>query len=231
MNITLMIPYYENPNMLREHIRHWSEYPNEVKEQLRIILIDDGSPRNTAKNVLDEYDLPVKVQLYRIDENIPWNYTGAKNLGFHVALSDDWILSIDMDHVVTAASMVNLLSILPTLDPEYYYKPARYAACDGKRLRPHSLSFIIMKDLFWRAGGYDEDYAGQRFGAAGAITKALRRKAQVIELEDVWIIYYNRNVIDDCDTRDFTRERSHKLRKNGRLKGKLRFKWEEINVT
>jgi len=212
--------------MLREHIKYWWTWPKEIAEQVLVILVDDGSPRNPAKDVLAEFDLPVKVQLYRIKENIPWNYTGSKNLGFHVA-PEGWVFSIDMDHVVTAESMESLFNT--TLDPKCYYRPARYAVFNGKRIRPHGISFIITRELFWRAGGYDESYAGQRSKAAGVITKALRGVGKCVDLEkSVYLTYFIPSIVDDCRTRDWSREPAPKLKRGGSRKDRLRFNWERV---
>jgi hypothetical protein len=42
--ITYAIPYYRNPAMLSEQYRIWAGYPEDLKEQIEIVLVDDGSP-------------------------------------------------------------------------------------------------------------------------------------------------------------------------------------------
>jgi len=219
-----MIPYYENPNMLREHIKHWKLYSKEITEKLLVIIIDDGSPRNPAESVLKDADLPFELQLYRIKENIPWNYTGARNLGFHVA-PQGWVLTTDIDHIVEAESMDHLFKA--KLDEGRYYHLERYMAIDGKIIRPHGISFVITREMFWRAGGFNEDYAGQRSKAAGVFRHALRRVGRLVTLKGVYLIWYNQAIISDCRTSDWPRTPSPERRK---MEGKryLRFTWERI---
>jgi hypothetical protein len=101
--ITLVMAYYENPTMLQVHLKNWKEtYPDDVKARMRVIIVDDGSPRNPAVNqvrsfALREGDLGRfhAFEIYRIDTNIPWNQDGARNLGMMVAHASPCCVSSD----------------------------------------------------------------------------------------------------------------------------------------
>lgn len=240
--MTLVMPYYENPNMLREHIKYWQQYPQSVLEQLWVILVDDGSPRNPAEGVLRALDLPVSIRLYRIEENIPWNHGGARNLGFTKA-ADGWIFSTDIDHVVPAESMQVLLSL--TLSPECYYLPARYRMVDlnnSKEYHRHIGSFICTKELFWKVGGFDEDFSGHWGGTSSCFCRALNAKSRYVELPGVRTLFFPSEVIADAMTTEWGRKGSvHDARNNAKLREKLkisankynpknclRFNWERV---
>jgi len=237
MMMTLVIPYYESPNMLREHIKYWKQYPKSVTERLWVVLVDDGSPRKPAEDVLDGLDLPVSVRLYRIEENIPWNVGGARNLGFTKA-ADGWVFSIDIDHVVPAESMQTLLSL--PLNPKYHYLPTRYRMVDFENSREYHrppASFIVTKKLFWKVGGFDEDFSGHRGGVTSCFRRALKAKSRCVELSDVRTLFFPAEVIPDAMVTEWGRDVSNdpKLRKKLKIspnkynpKDCLRFNWDRV---
>ncbi len=241
--ITLAMPYYENPNMLREHIKYWQQYPKEIAKQLWVIVVDDGSPRNPAKDVLEGVDLSVSVRLYRIEENIPWNHGGARNLGFTKASDDGWVFSTDLDHVVPAESMQHLMSL--KLSPECYYTPVRRRMVDlktSKEYTGHIGTFIMTKRMFWKVGGFDEDFSGHYGGTSSCFRRASDKKAERVELADVWTLFFPSEVIADSVTTDWGRKDSaydargdpdmiKKLKTSRRKydpKNHLRFNWERV---
>ena len=89
-NITITIPYYEAPLMLRTQFFQWHKYPEWVWEYLNIIVVDDGSPMKPAEEVFKDVIMPSSsVSLYRIQEDIPWNHGGARNLAF-TEMEEGW---------------------------------------------------------------------------------------------------------------------------------------------
>lgn len=188
--VSLITCYYNQPKMLGRQLQCWSEYPEPVRQRFRIIIVDDAS-QSPAEPIIRASGLPV--ELYRIDQDIPWNMHGACNLGAHVG--EGWLLRIDIDHVLLAAEAQRLLDFRPK--PKVWYRFNREWAkpsADGYETgwrKPHVNSFLLHRDLYWRAGGYDEDYAGiytgdtdfhenlNRAGKLGAIPITLRTYADV----------------------------------------------------
>ena len=101
--ITMVVPYYRQPNMLRKQLETWLSYPQEVYEAFDFIVVDDCSPEPAA-DVIREFQktqrLPPRGHLYRIDKDVPWNRGMARNLGTKMA-ETPWILHVDTDHVLT----------------------------------------------------------------------------------------------------------------------------------
>jgi hypothetical protein len=227
--LTIVTPYYENPTMLRMQLKFWSGYSSIVQDKILIILIDDGSPRNPAKDALTRNPLPnCEIQLYRIEQNIPWNYPGARNLGFHVA-PDGWIYSSDMDHVLPWHSVKVLFSTL--LKKPRYYMPERRNVDKERRLSPlkrHSESYIMTRETFWKAGGYNEDYSGMYFKAPTDFRVRLNRVASGVLLDDVIQYHFGNDVISDSQTTDFEK-RAYAVPKNKRSNQQyLRFDWHRV---
>src|SRR5580698_6574143 len=97
------------------------------------------------------------LNLCQIRNNIAWNYTGARNLAFHVARTE-WVFCGDMDHVVSDKSLQQLLSLNFTDDRIVYIfnreRPDGYRGCD-------SVNNILMnRNSYLTLGGQDEDFAG-----------------------------------------------------------------------
>lgn len=211
-DITLILPYYRNPGMLRRQAEEWAKYPS----GMRVIVVDDGSPSDPAHEVLPE---DCRASIYRVNVDIPWNRNGARNLGSHVARTE-WILHTDIDHILPAGNAEWLCT--RRLDPSHWYKFARYriGRADGTRLKdaipddaeygaikPHVDSFLCQRDLYWRCGGYDEDFSGSIGGSS--VFLAHMKKAALCELlESTCLHVFTRDKIPDASDNGLSRDRS-----------------------
>lgn len=206
--LSLVMPYYCNPGMLAEQYRVWAVYPQDVKQRLEVVLVDDGSPDELrAVHVPRPEGLPA-LSIYRALEDKPWHQHGARNLGAYQARGP-WLLLTDMDHVLPAASMRALLLLQ---HKARIYTLARYDAPDelptigryGEH-KPHPNTFVMTRDLFWHIGGYDEDYCGV-YGTDGLFRQRAYLLAPVQHLSHVRILRYPRDVIKDASTTTLARK-------------------------
>ena len=120
--INLIFLYYDNPHMLRLQMDCWNAYPDAMKSPPRILLIDDGSPKTRAADLVREIKCRVPIQVFRIQEDIPWNFAGARNLGCHHARG--WIYVSDIDTLLTPEDAHQLFEGRP-LQREAFYMPKR----------------------------------------------------------------------------------------------------------
>lgn len=144
--LSVIVTYYSQPAMLARQAAEWKGYP----EGVEVIVVDDGSR------------VPAKAdgcRIYRVTDDIPWHQDGARNLGAHVALHD-WLLFLDVDHVLPAEAAQALLGRLPVLRPRAAFRPARRLVSGAHRLRPARNIWLIRREDFWRVGGYDERLCG-----------------------------------------------------------------------
>ena len=235
--ITFVYPYYENGGMLERHLYEWASYRPEVKEHVRAIIVDDGSPRDAALN--HWRDCGFQAALYRIKENIPWNVPGARNLGMDQA-PEGWCLLTDIDHLLDADAANTLVDLLPSLNETYAYTLSRRWA-DGRLLHPHPNSYIIQRSAYWQAGGTDEDWSGYWGAGEQAFRKCLRRYCPIMgPIFNVFLTHFGRDDIKDASTRDWgRRDSSYDWRKNPFLAKKLkadgyrpenplRFEWKKV---
>lgn len=235
--------------MLKRQLAEFAHYSDFV----RIVIVDDGSPEY-AENVIKDcgYSWSTfqgRLQLYRILEDIPWNRGGARNLGATVC-ETDWLMHMDIDHVLPTKCVHRLMSI-DMLNALTWYRFPRYRVgkADETRMKdliprdatfgaikPHIDSYLCTRNLYWMVGGYDEDYSGC-LGGGSPFLKQLESAAPVgLMPSDVHLHVYTRSACEDAsdfslsrDTAEYTRRRTAK-ESAGRTKATdpLRFSWERV---
>lgn len=235
-NLTIAIPYYEAPKMLEEQLRSFIQYP---EGRVKLIVVDDGSPTKPAEPVLRNISASLDVELYRIKQDIPWNISGAMNLAFKHA-PDGWVYSFAVDHVVPPEAMENLLGL--ELSPEHFYRMRRVEKGNGERCERFGNLFLLTKKLFWRVGGYDEDFAGYYGGTGPMFRRAMEKITTEIVLPDnVWNLRYENEDISDACVTTLQRKKQDQVRNNRTLNMKqkrenynprnyIRFDWEKVDL-
>lgn len=213
---TLIVPYYRNPKMLARQVREWNSYPEDV----RIVVVDDGSPE-AALPVIEEEAAPwirYRLQLYRIEVDLPWNREGARNLGAKMA-SDEWIVHVDIDHVLPVHAADALLQF--KADPRCWYRFPRWRvgradetrrkdrvpeSAEFAQIHPHIDSYLVRRELYWEAGGYDEDFSGC-LGGGTEFLRRLERCAPVeIAPESVCLHVHTRHSVKDASDWSLSRD-------------------------
>jgi glycosyltransferase involved in cell wall biosynthesis len=245
-SVTLIVPFYRNALMLAEQVKIWNQYPADME----ILLVDDGSPEPAMPIfTANRADTAPPVYIYRILEDVPWNRGGARNLGSHLA-NTDWLIHIDIDHVLLPAcarSLVNFIEHEATDDRWYRFPRYRRGAADDTRkkdaldpsitygpIKPHCDSYLVPRNLFWKVGGYDEDYSGC-LGGGSPFLKNLESAAKCDLLPpEIYLEVYTRSVIADAsdfslsrDTSIYSeRRRQKEAKRNTFPKNPLRFNWK-----
>jgi hypothetical protein len=244
---TLIVPYYDQPDMLTKQIAEWNCYPPGIS----VILVDDGSPTPAAPIALEHasVDLLKRLRVLRINVDIPWNRGGARNLGA-TACKTRWMVHVDIDHVLPFEVTEKLLDT--QIDPARWYRFNRHrmGQADATRrkdkidpyadygaIHPHIDSYAIARDLYWRVGGYDEDYSG----CLGGGTPFLRRledlaKTPLIFQDEIHLIVFTRSVVADASvltldrsTEEFSRRRRQKEALGDTIpRNPLRFTWQRV---
>lgn len=216
--ITLIIPCYNQPMMIRYQLDVVANYP----PNFRVIVVDDHSkiPVSTIVRPSD------RVELYRVDADVPWNRSMARNLGAKMA-ETEWILHVDTDHVLPLRA-AELLSEIP-LSTKRWYRFPRFRVgkaddtrnkddlprgCEFGQIREHIDSYLITKTNYWRIGGYDPDYAGC-LGGGGAFLERLENimGPPAALPVDVCLHVYTKHVIPDASVGGISRDTSEYKRR------------------
>lgn len=206
-DLTLVMPYYENPGMLALQYEGWRKWPETVKGRVEVVLVDDGSENAPTATVARPDGLPA-LRIYRVTENRPWHQHAARNLAAHVA-EDGWMLLTDMDHVLGPVAAAALL--LAKLDEERIYTLNRVEADTGKptlndqgQPKPHPNSFVVTRELYWRIGGYDEDFCGI-YGTDALFRERAFRIGKRAHL-NIPLTRYWRDIVPDASTNGLPRK-------------------------
>lgn len=214
--ISLIMPYYDNPEMLHIHLANWRGWPRKVSQRFEFILVDDGSPNHPAAEelvkapALDDLD----IKCFRVPVDKPWHQHAARNIGAHEA-KGNWLLLTDMDHLVPQSTAEALLKIddrCGTLNiPDVFTFTRRDAPGLEKKMHPktgeehpHPNSFCMTKDTYWTVGGYDEDFCGI-YGTDGMFRKRLWSIVNEVYLPEA-LVRYPREFVADAATNTLPRK-------------------------
>jgi hypothetical protein len=209
---TLILPYYDNPGMLAIQFEKLQALPGEVRDELHLIVVDDGSPLAPISSPGDDAlrygefigSVPflASVQAYRIEVDVRWNWLAARNIGVEKARTD-WVLMTDMDHVVPEATARRIQE--KKLDPERAYRFSRVDAPDLTPYKPHPNSWLLTRDRMHKIGGYDERFSGF-YGTDGEFRDRVKENSREIVVLDEVLVRYPGEVQADARTTRYGRK-------------------------
>jgi hypothetical protein len=224
--LTILYSYYNSSKALGIQIDNWSQYPIELMKKLHFILIDDCSESRADLAI----NFPINLALLRIADDIPWNQPGAKNLGFKFAKTD-WVFTSDIDHILQPEMCGKLIALEKDKRTVYYFSRL---TDKGESKNPHPNSFLIHKDIFWKLGGYDEDFCGH-YGYDDILLKTMiQSNFKTEQLNSISLINYTSLNSSDLDRNRRKNKRLLKRKEKQLQKGKyqnkkiLRFNWELV---
>jgi hypothetical protein len=201
--LTLIMPYYDNPEMLEEQQRQWLKYPEELRRRLHVIVVDDGSPRWPARPHVWPTDLGLaSFRLYRTLVDVRWNWLFCRNLGVSEATTD-WIFMTDIDHVMPGKTLARLLEA--KLEAGKAYRMSRVDAPHKTPYKPHPNTWLMTRALFDKIGGYDERFSGF-YGTDGEFRRRVQDNSTEIVLLPLTMVRYPREVIADASTTTYGRK-------------------------
>jgi len=225
--------YYDNPEMLVQQLRCWDLYRDAFEDPPEVFLIDDGSPRTFAADIVRREKCKISIRVYRILEDIPWNFAGARNLGCYHA--EGWIYMSDIDTLLFADDAKRLFEGL-ALDRNCFYMPRMLLLPEMSEGCLPKVNLLFHKRLFLAVGGYDEDYAGHYGREETDFYNRLIRLAPRIHRKSVNVRVMPPAIISDA--RSTTRSRD--ISRNAELYSEkeragfprpvnsLRFTWERV---
>jgi hypothetical protein len=216
--ITLIIPAFNQPKMLRRQLDEVAKYP----PQWRVIVVDDHS----TVPALEVFEAGDKAELYRVDADVPWNRSMARNLGAQQAQTE-WIVHVDTDHILPAHSAACLLVHPLDAGAWYRFPRFRYGKADDTRnkdqiprdaefgqIGEHVDSYLITKTNYWRTGGYDPDYAGCLGGGGAFVARLEAMLGRSAALPpDIQLNVYTKHVIHDASVSGINRDTSEYKRR------------------
>lgn len=228
--ITVAYPYYNSPKALSFHLDNWINFSKFVKQQVRFLIVDDGSKQSPYELILENSN-GINIELYRITKDIPWNWTGVRNLIFTVTKTQ-WTLHTDIDYGLSECALENLIT--SELSELNFYRIKKKEFHTGEWVREHKDTFIMTKEQFWSVGGYDEDFAGWYGRATYVFYQELKKKFTEKKLDNVWNIHYDA-FLPDSQANLGRKGSKYDIKNNPQLmkkrhepKNPLRFEWKRL---
>lgn len=237
--VTLVVPYYCNPAMFREQQRQWCALPADIREALHVVVVDDCSPEDPARNHVlpDTAGALASFRLFRTKVDVRWNWIFCRNLGVEKAKTE-WVLMTDMDHVIPLDTWRAVMR--GKLDPICVYRLSRVVAPDLAPLHPHPNTWLMTRHMFLeRIGGYDERFSGT-YGTDGQFHRRVEEWAKVIHILNEVAIVYPDTVIADASTTRYERKEPRDREQKAAIKDEIKsmgtgyvprrltFPWEQV---
>lgn len=202
--VTVVYPYYDQPQWLMkqvEALRHADDTSLVLQGRLSVIVVDDGSPRWSARDTLVKHGQAWGdfLRVFRIQQDIPWNWLAARNIGAHHA-AGDWLLLTDLDHRIPQQTLIECTWGRHNTNLIYAFSRREHT---GEAIPPHSASFFLTKEMFWKVGGYDETLSGH-YGTDGDWRRRCTKTAPMQVLTNELVRY---EYVGDSSTTTYERKK------------------------
>lgn len=221
--LSIITHVYNAQAGLDMQLAHWQQYNDVLKNEIEFVVIDDFSDRPL---IVEKGSL--NLRHFRVTDDIDWNMPGCRNLAA-IQASSPWLLFFDCDNIMPVDGLSMLLGAMPYLNEQTLYAFKR--SYNGAIVDPHINTFLISRKGYFRAGGYDEDFAGH-YGYEDVLFRNMWRRycGQEVLLTD--ITFQQMEWRTTNLNRDTTRnnELIHQKAAFGFPKPKnfLRFGWTEV---
>lgn len=153
MKLTIGTTYYNNPRNLTDFVSKNLPYVDEL------IVVDDGSP-DPASNHIEPHP---KIKLYRVTKDYGFNSHGCRNLIMKES-SNNWVILMDADREFMFIEESYSAIRAAKLKQNVLYRFVAHTNPDGSGAHESVNDYLIHRDHFFSAGGYDEEIIGQRWG-------------------------------------------------------------------
>ena len=159
--LTVVLLYYAKPAMLMSQFEIFAKYPEEIRSQMTLLLIDDGSPdglRAMDYIANTNYNLLFRIRVARITVDKAWNIGGARNLAFHL-VDTRRVLLLDIDITVPEETMRQVVT-WQVRNGDYSLAHRFIRLRPGGKRSLHPAVTLIDVESYWQSGGCDEDFVG-----------------------------------------------------------------------
>ncbi len=155
IKLSYVTHYYldqKRPDTVLDLLARYQRYAPELLDRIQFVVVDDCSPLR-----FDVPDLNLNLKWLRIEDDIPWNQPGARNLGVVYAASDKVLLT-DIDHEFPEATLSKMVRMREC--GRDFFKIYRTCPTTGRLRKGHSNIFLLSRARFMRLYGYDEEFSG-----------------------------------------------------------------------
>lgn len=153
MKLTLGTTYYNCPDLLNGFLDHHRKHFDEI------IVVDDGSSILAEDSIRNRE----KVKLYRVPIDYGFNSHGCRNLVMQE--TESWTVLFDVDRLIVDPEFaVNTIKAKKLREDTLYLFEMFSDYNNPDTVHASVNEFLVHKNHFWKAGGYDEELIGMRTG-------------------------------------------------------------------
>ena len=197
--ISVLISAWNKHEVTAVHVR---ECMNSTRVPDEIIVVNDGGTLD-LKDKLMALDKKTKIIYARINEDIKWNYTGARNLGMFIS-TGDFISLEDNDHIPQRTyyqdcldefkehpELQRLMSLKRHVvsEEDVLTKPFEEWGKMGSRPCHKDVAFN-KREVFLKLKGYDERFAGEYGWCSTDLNRRIFREGIVLGHAGYqWVVY------------------------------------------
>jgi len=158
--LTIALLYFAKPAMLFHQLDVLASYPDHVRRNLTLLVIDDGSPPRLRASDFDlrRFSSQFRIRLATITTARDWNIGGARNLAFYLA-DTPHVLLLDLDMEVPFETMDQILTWELRTETNIIAHRFNRKRPDG-RSQKHPAVALMDTSAYWESGGCDEDFCG-----------------------------------------------------------------------
>lgn len=199
MKLSCVITAYDSHEITVSHVResmNSSRTPDEI-----IVVNDHGDP--CLKEMLLKVEKKCPLIYAYITEDIPWNYTGARNLGYWLSRGD--ILAMeDNDHIPTKDLYKDAMAYMETnpdigrllvqrrhrvTEVDVTTKPVEEWTALGDRPKHQDTQFL-RREVYMKVKGCDERFAGAYgWGCADWRRRLMRAEIKTADIPShYWVV-------------------------------------------
>ncbi len=175
--LSIIMPYFEAPQMLQYQYAYMREYAPELKARLEYVLVDDNSQKHRATFPMSSFGIAFK--MYKMDADIKWGGDSCKNIGVYNA-THEWVLTTDIDHIIPEKTIDAILNT-HKLSEDVAYRFHRLMAPEMKAHVFHPNSWLFHRNLYRTFKGYDERLAGC-YSTNSDFTNRVKAYAPIVQL-------------------------------------------------
>lgn len=152
--ISLGTTYYNNPELIVPFIKKHLEYVDEL------LIVDDGS--DEPNHIYNFVSPSEKIKLFRVTKDYGFNSHGCRNLIMTKA-SNEFVILLDSDReFVNPQQIEDLKRKRLSLSTLYHFTVIANSLVKHNHVSVND--YLISKNFFFSAGGYDEEWIGLRNG-------------------------------------------------------------------
>lgn len=232
--ITVNISYYnQSKEVLLKHINAWNNIPNSIKGYFIFNIIDDCS-NVPINNLLKDVNFNnIKINFYRVLEDLYCNISGVRNLGYHITKTP-YMLILDMDTLMDSVMAVQLFKLVNVnIHNMYVFRFGRTTE-DPKHKKNntiHPAVCLIRTNDYKRIGGCEEDLVGHYGYTDPCFWQRSSGKVRIINLRDIKLRYLVEGEADiDRDSSHNLKIYQERVLKQNWSKKKIRFKWVKLDL-